>query len=113
MATLSDIKITWEYRPCYVNDKKALFHRWADKEQVIIKVNCNVPYDKAKTIAEYAIKNFVLDNDCDVEKVAGVFAIVEYEDGTIAEVDPIKIRFADRKINEYAFDFDFDKKVRK
>ena len=28
MASLSDIEIKQELRPCLVKDKKALFHRW-------------------------------------------------------------------------------------
>lgn len=27
-----------EYRPCLVDGKKALFHRWAEKQQAILKI---------------------------------------------------------------------------
>lgn len=36
-------------------------------------------------------------------QVSGTFAIVEYEDGTVHEVEPQKIRFVDNTMCEYAF----------
>lgn len=36
-------------------------------------------------------------------QVSAIFAIVEYEDGTVHEVEPQNIRFADNAMSEYAF----------
>ena len=36
-------------------------------------------------------------------QVSGTFAIVEYEDGTVHEVEPTQIRFVDNAMREYAF----------
>lgn len=36
-------------------------------------------------------------------QVSGTFAIVEYEDGTIHEVEPTQIRFVDNATSEYVF----------
>ena len=36
-------------------------------------------------------------------QVSETFAIVEYEDGTIHEVEPTQIKFADNAMSEYAF----------
>ena len=36
-------------------------------------------------------------------QVSGTFAIVEYEDGTIHEVEPTQIRIVDNVMSEYAF----------
>ena len=36
-------------------------------------------------------------------QVSGTFAIVEYEDGTIHEVEPTRIRFVDNAMSEYVF----------
>lgn len=33
-----------------------------------------------------------------------IFGLVEYEDGTMDEVNPSQIRFVDNKIKDYAFD---------
>lgn len=38
-------------------------------------------------------------------------AIIEYEDGFVTTCYPHEIRFADHKINEYAFTYDFDEKI--
>lgn len=71
MATLeSKIKVKMELRPCYVDGKKALFHKWI------------------------TINNGFTEN---------TQAIVECENGTVETVDPTRIKFADNKLNEYAF----------
>ena len=36
-------------------------------------------------------------------QVSGTFAIVEYEDGTVHEVEPTQIRFVDNAMSEYVF----------
>ena len=36
-------------------------------------------------------------------QISSTFAIVEYEDGTIHEVEPTQIRFVDNAMSEYAF----------
>ena len=36
-------------------------------------------------------------------QISGTFAIVEYEDGTIHEVEPTQIRFVDNAMSEYVF----------
>ena len=36
-------------------------------------------------------------------QVSGTFAVVEYEDGTVHEVEPQNIRFVDNLMTEYAF----------
>ena len=36
-------------------------------------------------------------------QVSGTFAIVEYEDGTIHEVEPTQIKFVDNAMSEYVF----------
>lgn len=62
-----------QHRPCEVDGRPALFHRW-------------------------------IEEDCELTQVAGLFnevihhtfALVEYQDGTIATVKPELIRFTDR-----------------
>ena len=36
-------------------------------------------------------------------QVSGTFAIVEYEDGTVHEIEPTQIRFVDNAMSEYVF----------
>ena len=72
-----------EYRPCYVNEEKALFHRWEDKSK-IVEPSVMVGGHNGGVL-KYTV------------------AIVEYENGRVAEVFPNYIKFVDGKINEYAF----------
>lgn len=53
-------------RSCYVDNRKAIFHRWVDT---------SFPKDKG----------FILQT----------LALVEYEDGSVQQVQPKKIKFAD------------------
>ena len=82
MAKPGDITIrTAEYRPCYVDGRKALFHRWGLKAKAIMKSSdgsLSTPFEIT-------------------------LAIVEYEDGQIAEVPPDAIRFVPGLMNEYDF----------
>lgn len=75
---------TSEYRPCYVEGKKALFHKWND-------------------VAEVQAAGFAIGSSPGGQLKA-TFGLVEFEDGTVKEVLPHKIKFADKKINEYYFD---------
>lgn len=94
---------TAEYRPCYANNKKALFHRWTDKEEILLKYSGYICGNKVEKMVKQYQENGLLPNSADVEKVKTTFAIVEYEDGTIDEVRPQQIRFTDDKIKQYAF----------
>lgn len=74
---------TIDYRPCLVNDKKALFHKW-------IEYAYPVP------------PSLIMPNDRGGQKT-DTLAIVEYENGTVEVVEPNCITFADNLIEEYAF----------
>ena len=64
-----------EYRSCVVDGKKALFHKWTERSQVIPP------------------SPMVGGHGGGVMKAP--FGIIEYEDGKIAEVDPTSIQFLD------------------
>ena len=112
MAALDGkIEIGIEYRPCIVKlweetfdtygnkiiihsregeTCKALFHCWNHRSEL---------YDASPMIGGHP-----------VGQVSGTFAIVEYEDGTIHEVEPTQIRFVDNAMSEYVFPYDKGKK---
>ena len=62
---------------------KALFHCWDYRSEL---------YDASPMIGGHP-----------GGQVSGTFAIVEYEDGTIHEVEPTQIRFVDNAMSDYAF----------
>ena len=110
MAALDGkIEIGIEYRPCMVHipakkqsyrkkgdrinayekeiepehEIKALFHCWSHRSEVVGESPLRGGHPGGQ--------------------VSGTFAIVEYEDGTVHEVEPQNIRFVDNLITEYAF----------
>lgn len=107
MAALDGkITIGVEYRPCIVHipavtrnrrqdlnvycevvepekDIKALFHCWSHRSEVV--------------------GESYLRGGHSAGQVSSTFAIVEYEDGTVHEVDPWNIRFVDDAMSEYVF----------
>ena len=62
---------------------KALFHCWGYRSELVAES----PYYGGHPAGQ----------------ISATFAIVEYEDGTIHEVEPTKIRFLGNAMSEYAF----------
>ena len=83
-----DIEINFGVRTCIVTtngeEKKALFHMWG---------NC------AKPVAAD-----LYSGSCQEGQMSMIFGLVEYNDGTMGEVNPSQIRFVDNKIKDYAFE---------
>lgn len=71
-----------QYRPCFVDGRKALFHKFEGVRFAPPKSFCDVD------------KDIVIGRD---------LAIVEYEDGKVDEVSVTKLRFADRLFQQYVF----------
>lgn len=85
MASLdSTITVTTsEYRTCFVNGRKALFHRWS----VI-----------AETVSPSPLKGGHPGG-----QLMQTFGIVEFEDGIVKNCLPSQIRFCDNIFAEYPF----------
>ena len=79
-----EITIKMELRPCTVNDRKALFHKWSEKSKII---------EPSPMIGGHS-----------GGVIKGTSGIIEYEDGTIAECHPYEIKFLDGKFKEYYFE---------
>lgn len=92
-----------ELRPCIVNGKKALFHTWTEKEGVILKIMGMVGRKQVEDLLEVYKELGVIPPHFEVVKEKTTFALVEYEDGQIAEVKPTDVRFIDNAHNDYIF----------
>lgn len=68
-------------RPCLVDGKKALFHRWYEYSNVI--------------------EPSLLIGGGSGGEIKILFGIIEDESGQVRKVDPTSIRFTDNKIREY------------
>lgn len=67
-----------EYRPCYVNGRRALFHRWVNTANPSLPRGVEATDEKARYFQHRS-----------------THALVEYEDGFMARVWPQDIRFVD------------------
>lgn len=83
MAALSDITIKHEVRPCIARGKKALFHRWSDRSEII--------------------EPALMRGGHSGGVMKWTSAIVEFEDGQVGEVLPRDIKFLDPPHRDYKF----------
>lgn len=77
------MKIEVELRLCLVNGKKALFHTWSNKSQIV------------------EASPFVGGHQGGVLKYT--VGIIECEDGQVCECMPSHIKFIDSKMEQYQF----------
>lgn len=88
MAALDGkITIGIEYRPCIVHIPEEKEYFYANRKR-----ECRVKKPSEDVKALFHCWNPVTGN-----------AIIEYEDGTIHEVEPTSIRFVDNAMSEYVF----------
>lgn len=106
MESVGHIELrTTEYRPCYVGGNKALFHRWEDKPRQIIRQDGLRMWSPENLMKAYA-KQYeagILPPEFEIEFIPRTLAIVEFEDGTVLEVEPCEVRFVPGLMNEYDF----------
>lgn len=81
---MGTIEIACELRPCKVNGKNALFHRWEQYETVVPPSNMRGGHPGGH--------------------LAEVCGIVEYETGFVARVKATDIRFLDGRHRDYCFE---------
>lgn len=100
------IAIRIEYRPCVVNIPEISYKKWNDgKIEKVIKRRSET---HMALFHCWSSRSELCDASTMIGghpggQVSGTFAIVEYEDGTIHEVEPQNIRFVDNLMSEYAF----------
>lgn len=76
-----------EYRPCYVNGRRALFHRWVNSARPQLPKG-QEPTENSRYF-----------------QFRATHGLVEYEDGTLDTVWPQAIKFADHgRFLDYAWD---------
>lgn len=97
-----------QYRPCYVIERimpnrKALFHCWENKEIPLAKFNALVSDKELTAIMDGIHRNKVFPSSVEVVMQKAIVGIVEFEDGTVAEVNPGDIKFVPQDFSEYDF----------
>lgn len=95
-----------DYRPCIVTIP-AVTKKYRSKEKIETRII--EPEKKAKALFHYwlhrseVVGESYLVGGHAAGQVSGAFAIVEFEDGTIKEVEPWNIKFVEGLINDYSF----------
>lgn len=84
-------------RPCEVDGRPALFHRWIEEDRELLKFDYFAdPYERAAILRHFHADG-IIPTGCYTEAIRNTFALVEYQDGTIAKVKPELIRFVGRE----------------
>ena len=83
-------------RPCEVDGVPALFHRWADEDEGLLKLDIlRRPDDAGRLYDEYK-RLGIIGPEFSVEVIRKTYALVEYLDGTVHMVAPELITFTDK-----------------
>ena len=86
------------FRPCEVDGKPAIFHRWIDEDKVLLQFDVHLDYDNLMAIRSLFDVEGCAPAGTSIEKVRHTFALVEYQDGKVDKVEPEKIKFTDRRV---------------
>ena len=104
-----NIEIKYELRPCIVHipEKRKNYQTKCDNLNVYEKV-IEPEHDIKALFHCWSHKSALVGESClrgghPAGQISETFGIVEYEDGTIHEVEPTQIRFVDNSMAEYAF----------
>lgn len=84
-------------RPCEVDGRPALFHRWVDDDRALLHINtyCN-PEEMARINYQFQ-QDGIIRSGCSTEVIRKTYALVEYPGGTVHLVDPLLITFTDKE----------------
>lgn len=81
-------------RPCIVKERKAVFHKWAEKQAIVIQKRI-FSNDAVIEDALLSIREGYIPPEFDAYTRRKTVAIIEYEDGTVDEVAPRDIKFTE------------------
>lgn len=103
LAALEGLRVAQEppvLRPCLVDSDPAVFHQYVEADQALLRINvfCK-PAEQAAIVRRFREEGVYDQTCCSVEVVRNVAALVEYPDGSMGRVDPVKLTFLDGKTN--------------
>ncbi len=94
------IEVGPELRPCWVRGQKALFHRWAVTDDIILSVSTFASPDQRERLQRELAEELtnpapIIPNFAKATKVEKVTGLVEFEDGHMERVNPEQVCFID------------------
>ena len=105
---MASLKLS-EYRPCIVKRRRAIFHRWVEKEDLIFDFKLNVKAGTHIMLKDSFLAEKYVPEGVDVMKVKNTYGLVEYPSGKIILVEPTDIKFLDSEKLAYEISFQEDK----
>ena len=85
-------------RPCEVDGVPALFHRWADEDETLLKLDALRNLGDAASIYNEYKRFGIIGPEFSVEVIRKTYALVEYQDGTVHMVAPELVTFTDKVV---------------
>lgn len=87
-----------QLRPCDVDGKAAMFHRFVDDDRALLRINKFCKPAEQEALVRYFREQGVYNDDaCSTEILRSTMALVEYADGSLGKVDPEKVTFLDNE----------------
>lgn len=85
-------------RPCEVDCRPALFHRWIEEDEFLFRADIPNKIGAVKDFERRLHHSGLIPDICSqLEVIRHTLALIEYSDGTVDKVDPLLIRFTDRE----------------
>ena len=87
-------------RPCYVKGRYGLFHKWTEKEDVILRTDSMIPQYNLEKVRMRFEETKIPPVGFEMVPIKSTYALVEFEDGYVEEVPPTTITFIKENTNE-------------
>lgn len=84
-------------RPCEVDGKPCLFHRWVDEDKAVLEIGPLVKQDTLDVWRRAFDEFGDVPPHSTVKILRHTYALVEYPDGSVGKVEPELVQFLDRK----------------
>lgn len=84
-------------RPCEVDGKPCLFHRWIDEDKAVLEIGMLVKQETLDAWRYAFNESGAVPPASTVKILRHTYALVEYPDGSVGKVEPELVRFLDRK----------------
>lgn len=84
-------------RPCLVDGKPALFHRWVEEDKALLRIDAFVKNETREAIFQRFKVEGLCGPEGTIEKLRTVKALVEWPDGSVSTVPLELITFLDRR----------------
>lgn len=84
-------------RPCLADGKSALFHRWADEDKGLLRINAFTRPEEQDILSRRFREEGIVPHCCSMDALRTTTALVEYPDGSVGRVKPELIQFLDHQ----------------